>query len=246
MTTQQKYLSDIGPPSQGGETSQTLLPSVNATLATSGSTSRSGDRKNELLLGGVMRSGLVSSVAASPASLFQWLEVARGRMIVAGSGIPFAKLFKLSDRDTCWLKTYQDCEVQRTLWANDQGISCEESCETLPTSGTMQNGILCRQPPLVRRISEKESSLLPTPRASEAEHSGRTYTGSNSYGQIGLAEAANLLGTPNAHPRTHSPRQVDHDQQLANQVGGLLNPQFVEAIMGFPIGWTDLDASETP
>lgn len=31
-----------------------------------------------------------------------------------------------------------------------------------------------------------------------------------------------LLGTPNAHPRTHTPRDVDHGQQLANQVDALL------------------------
>jgi hypothetical protein len=31
-----------------------------------------------------------------------------------------------------------------------------------------------------------------------------------------------------------------------SQDGGRLNPQFVEWLMGFPIGWTDCDASETP
>jgi len=33
---------------------------------------------------------------------------------------------------------------------------------------------------------------------------------------------------------------------LADQVGGKLNPTWVEWLMGFPIGWTDLDHSETP
>ena len=28
--------------------------------------------------------------------------------------------------------------------------------------------------------------------------------------------------------------------------GGQLNPTFVEWLMGFPLGWTDLNASETP
>jgi site-specific DNA-cytosine methylase len=52
-------------------------------------------------------------------------------------------------------------------------------------------------------------------------------------------------GTPNAHERTHSPRDVDHGIQLANQVKGSLNPAWVEALMGFPAGWTDPDC-ETP
>jgi len=28
--------------------------------------------------------------------------------------------------------------------------------------------------------------------------------------------------------------------------GGKLNPRWVEWLMGFPLGWTDLEASETP
>ena len=33
---------------------------------------------------------------------------------------------------------------------------------------------------------------------------------------------------------------------LAGIVGGQLNPVFVEWLMGFPLGWTDLEDSETP
>jgi DNA (cytosine-5)-methyltransferase 1 len=57
--------------------------------------------------------------------------------------------------------------------------------------------------------------------------------------------AGSLWATPTAHPRTHSPRAVDHGEQLANQVGGSLNPTWVEWLMGFPLGWTDLGPSET-
>lgn len=34
--------------------------------------------------------------------------------------------------------------------------------------------------------------------------------------------------------------------ELNSVVGGLLNPMWVEWLMGFPLGWTDLNASETP
>ena len=30
------------------------------------------------------------------------------------------------------------------------------------------------------------------------------------------------------------------------QIGGVPQPEFVEALLGFPIGWTDLDPSATP
>ena len=53
-----------------------------------------------------------------------------------------------------------------------------------------------------------------------------------------------VWGTPTAHPRTHTPRDVHHGEQLANQVGGSLNPTWVEWLMGWPLGWTACDASE--
>jgi hypothetical protein len=35
-------------------------------------------------------------------------------------------------------------------------------------------------------------------------------------------------------------------QDAAGETGGSLNPKWVEWLMGFPIGWTDCGASETP
>jgi hypothetical protein len=55
-------------------------------------------------------------------------------------------------------------------------------------------------------------------------------------------------GTPTAHPRTHTPRQVDHGVALANQVGGRLNPTWLAWLMGFPANWLSLpsEGSATP
>jgi hypothetical protein len=59
-----------------------------------------------------------------------------------------------------------------------------------------------------------------------------------------------MWGTPTAHERTHTPRQTtrpkDAQYILANQVGGSLNPEWVEWLMGYPAGWTDLKPSEMP
>lgn len=52
--------------------------------------------------------------------------------------------------------------------------------------------------------------------------------------------------TASSHPRTHTPREVDHGVQLANQVGGSLNPDWVEWLMGWPLGWTSLEPLERP
>ena len=43
--------------------------------------------------------------------------------------------------------------------------------------------------------------------------------------------------------------QITYEEKMAMQAGprgvGKLNPTWVEWLMGFPIGWTDLGASET-
>ena len=46
--------------------------------------------------------------------------------------------------------------------------------------------------------------------------------------------------------RGNGQRHGDGDPSLDVAVGGKLNPTWVEWLMGFPVGWTDLDASETP
>jgi hypothetical protein len=72
-------------------------------------------------------------------------------------------------------------------------------------------------------------------------------TGEGRYGRGQLPEAVREeWATPTAHPRTHTPRKVHHGRQLANEAGGALNPTWVEWLMGFPLGWTDLARSETP
>ncbi len=55
-----------------------------------------------------------------------------------------------------------------------------------------------------------------------------------------LLGAARLLPTPTA---TRWDGLQSHGK---NVVTGQLNPTWVEWLMGFPPGWTDLEASETP
>ena len=52
---------------------------------------------------------------------------------------------------------------------------------------------------------------------------------------------------PNAKPHhERRPDKITSGEQLPNFVGGSLNPTWVEWLMGFPTGWTDLNALETP
>ena len=289
MTTQQKFWNDIGPTPDAGETLGISLP-----------TPQARDHCN----------GSISSVADSPANLFQWLEPDAGRVMSVGCGTSFAKLSASSGPDTCWLKTSQDCSVQRML-LDDEGDCLEEWSETWPHWGTMLNGVCYRQRPLVRRISAREYSLLPTPSSNPPQMDGArlvdkdgnppTHFNQRLYDketgrlcQKGIQQMAQtgLLPTPQHHDsrsqgmqrevkdgriqaanggesqsinlgtmgmmgllppptrrdyksgkgKTQEERGRTAGPSLSETSGGLLSPRFVEAIMGFPIGWTDLDA----
>ena len=76
--------------------------------------------------------------------------------------------------------------------------------------------------------------------AERKQELGRTESGGGD-----LQAQAALWATPTSHPRTHAPRQVDHGEQLANQVSQWQSPQardwkdgsprdFPETLMGTP------------
>lgn len=60
-----------------------------------------------------------------------------------------------------------------------------------------------------------------------------------------LENAVKLYTTQCAADATGSTGGANH-RSLRTDVAGQLNPTWVEWLMGFPIGWTDLNASETP
>lgn len=133
-----------------------------------------------------------------------------------------------------------------------------KSLENLPKSGMTRSGVLYQQPAWVRPIDEIESSLWPTPTTQENEHPGATWNekmrrvapNGSTHG-INLADAVQKWNTPQAHDAKHlySKPKASGQQMLSNQIyakdattaGGKLNPMWVEWLMGFPIGWTDLE-----
>lgn len=62
-----------------------------------------------------------------------------------------------------------------------------------------------------------------------------------------LGRAVHMYPTPKAQNcRGNGERHGDGGPSLDVVVGGQLNPTWVEWLMGFPLGWTDLNALETP
>ena len=92
-----------------------------------------------------------------------------------------------------------------------------------------------------------ELDMWPTPQVSRGDYQ-------NSHGRIALklSGAVKLFPTPKSSdatggPAYHKPPGRMGGFQLKEMVrGGQLNPRWVEWLMGFPDGWTDLSHSETP
>src|SRR6185437_3380729 len=66
--------------------------------------------------------------------------------------------------------------------------------------------------------------------------------------QIASPAARAMWPTPAATDWKGSSKMGQRRGQLseAAALGGQLNPTWVEWLMGFPLGWTDLEPSETP
>ena len=99
-----------------------------------------------------------------------------------------------------------------------------ELLATLPKSGMMQNGKLWEQTTLVRGTGEKGSGLwptFPTPTVQDGENDGG----------------------PSQYKRNSIP--LNAVVKEPSQPTGQLNPTWVEWLMGYPSGWTDLKVSET-
>ena len=99
---------------------------------------------------------------------------------------------------------------------------------TWKTSATPARRLLFRLVPSTPRTEETGSQLLPTIRASDSKGCGKFGSKSANHG----LKKKYLTGT------VISLYQIGH--------GGILNPTWAEWFMGFPIGWTELNASGTP
>jgi DNA (cytosine-5)-methyltransferase 1 len=64
--------------------------------------------------------------------------------------------------------------------------------------------------------------------------------------QVDLAQAVKRWSTPAADDTGHRASKYNQGgTALSTQVGGALNPTWVEWLMGWPLGWTDLEPLET-
>ena len=168
------------------------------------------------------------------------------------------------DLDTPSLKTSQTCLTE----SGEIGLS--EYSGTFPRSGMMRSGTVYQLPNLARTITEIGSGLSATQEkfywrtpdtgaggTPKALLEGKTHRQSGSAIQIRLSDQVKMWPTPNASDNRDRGCMEDPSVQrrikIGKQIGlstavketrqaGTLNPTWVEWLMGFPIGHTDLNA----
>jgi hypothetical protein len=106
-----------------------------------------------------------------------------------------------------------------------------------------------------RKSQSHKRKHWPTPKATDGSKGGRTEEGARKElargKNVDLGVAVKLVPTPTARDwksgkgKTQSERGRTAGPSLAEVSGGQLNPMWVEWLMGFPLGWTDLEGSET-
>jgi hypothetical protein len=137
------------------------------------------------------------------------------------------------------------------------------SLESLPKSGMTRNGVLYQQPDWVRPIDVNGSSLLHTPTATMNQMSpsmvarsgwwptpqardwkgpsGRSLKGT----ECDLPMAVQMWPTPTTvdtfTPKSRKNPTLGDAARKSEGNSGKLNPMWVEWLMGFPVGWTDLE-----
>jgi hypothetical protein len=109
-----------------------------------------------------------------------------------------------------------------SLWGEPQLLA------TLPTSGMTHNGALYVQREWVRLIDATDLLSWPTPRSCTAMSS--TITPQVAWNPARQPNLETIVG-----------RREWPNEPATQEHTGVLNPTWVEWLMGFPIGWTDLE-----
>lgn len=205
---------------------------------------------------------LMSSRAASRARTLALLESSAAwvKEPAAASGPRSSDLLASYDRNTSSWRTSQHCLLAQV---NGEADGLAEFSETWPSAGMMRNGKTFRRQPWAIPIAESASGLWPTPsksdpmlesmtRSAKDPHVTKNGTVRNGPSNLGLPGMVRLWPTPTAtmfkgsspaaltrkDGQDRSNDRLDHAVMASD--GGQLNPTWVEWLMGFPTGHTDL------
>lgn len=125
-----------------------------------------------------------------------------------------------------------------TPTSRDHKDGSAKSCENVPVNALLGRAV--HQPcPTPERGGSLIPQTYPTPRGEDSQCCGAHKGQPDS-----LHALAKIWATPKSSPSgpdyARAARAGSGGDDLATQTGGQLNPTWVEWLMGFPLGWTDL------
>jgi hypothetical protein len=140
-------------------------------------------------------------------------------------------------------------------WRTQQRLldgALEEFSGTWPIAGMTWNGIAYPVPPSVPFISGIGSFFWPTPTANARRDGGvDRWGGSNARKALQKRiddeeQLGRMYTTPTADDTGHRKKPYSQGgEALSYQIGGPVNPEWEEWLMGLPMGWTDVGCLET-
>ena len=184
--------------------------------------------------------------ADSPASPSPWLESKKEKRTIVTYGRRCYELSPSCARVALSVRTYlESSRLPQGRWSRIWSVQAiTSSCLILKLRlselGTDDQG-----------YSSPASQMWPTPTARDCKganslkHLTQPKTPGNNHHVCQLANAVKLFTTQCAADAQGTPGW-NNRRSLRTDVAGQLNPTWVKWLMGFPIGWTDLNASETP
>ena len=156
-----------------------------------------------------------------------------------GCGVKWRELSARYDRATCGWKTH------RCLWTED----LPWSSVTLPKWGMMQGGVLWERTMPVLHTSGTGFGCWPTPRAGNPGSRPNGKGGKILAEEVEIAEGLRERNwpTPTANedaagrPGSKMQKMLGNHPDIRESGGGTLNPNWVEWLMGWPLGWTSTE-----
>ena len=167
-----------------------------------------------------------SSPAATHANHSALPGSAEARKMTATSGRKCAELLHKQNPLGSFVKMF----MVTSQWASTK------CWLTWKAKGTPRNRLLFQLAPKTHRTGGTEYGLLPTPTASDFLIPASAQL--KKVAKNNRGERQSKMGTSIAW--------CDTFLEEHRMTGGELSPKWIEVVMGYPIGWTDLNPSETP
>ena len=187
-------------------------------------------------LGIITEAEWISSVEACRVNRFPPLVIAKPPQIPVTCGPSSSQGWLFSNLESAFLRT-------------SMGLLPQDHTDTTQfstmSSATWSKWVSEQQQDASQRASlgqltnECDGSFWPTPTVAE----GGKISNTANFGQTGLSNHPAIQGTPDRQPLNKS-RGGLPDQNRSSARGrsqGQLNPDWVDQLMGFPVGWTDLE-----